>query len=96
MKPFYAIVIGAGIYGAYLAEEIYRRGNGNLRVLVLDAGSFLVSEQVQNLSRTGLNVPGPTTIIYGRQEYVYLIAKRFCVNWVGLAAARLANCWPTV
>src|SRR5215510_1706273 len=60
--PFDAIVIGAGMYGAYIAEKIYRKGNGNLRVLVLDGGSFLVSEHVQNLSRIGLNVPGPTTI----------------------------------
>ncbi len=56
--PFDAIVIGAGMYGAYVAEKIYRKGAGNLRVLVLDAGSFLVSEHVQNLSRIGLNVPG--------------------------------------
>src|SRR5438552_13348487 len=54
--PFDAIVIGAGMFGAYTAEKIYRAGNGNLRVLVLDAGSFLVSEHVQNLARIGLNV----------------------------------------
>ena len=39
--PFDAIVIGAGMYGAYIAEKIYRGGNGNLRVLVLDAGALL-------------------------------------------------------
>ena len=43
---FDAVVIGAGMFGAYCAEKIYR--NANLRVLVLDAGSFLVSEHVQN------------------------------------------------
>src|SRR2546421_5497234 len=59
--PFDAIVIGAGMYGAYVAEKIYRRGQGNLRVLVLEAGSFLVSEHVQNLSRIGLNAAGPAT-----------------------------------
>jgi len=46
---FDAVVIGAGMFGAYCAEKIYR--NANLRVLVLDAGSFLVSEHVQNLAR---------------------------------------------
>lgn len=68
--PFDAIVIGAGMYGAYIAEKIYRKGQGNLRVLVLDAGSFLVSEHVQNLSRIGLNVPGPTTIDPASHESV--------------------------
>jgi hypothetical protein len=41
------------MFGAYCAEKIYR--HANLRVLVLDAGSFLVSEHVQNLSKIGLN-----------------------------------------
>ena len=38
---FDAVVIGAGMFGAYCAEKIYR--HANVRVLVLDAGSFLVS-----------------------------------------------------
>ena len=46
---FDAVVIGAGMFGAYCAEKIYR--HANLRVLVLEAGSFLVSEHVQNLSK---------------------------------------------
>ena len=54
---FDAVVIGAGMFGDYCAEKIYR--NANLRVLVLDAGSFLVSEHIQNLARIGLNA-GPT------------------------------------
>src|SRR5437870_12749994 len=53
---FDAVVIGAGMFGAYCAEKIYR--GSNLRVLVLDAGSFLVSEHVQNLARVGLNAAG--------------------------------------
>ena len=55
---FDAVVIGAGMFGAYCAEKIYRLGP-NLRVLVLDAGSFLVSEHTQNLARIGLNAVGP-------------------------------------
>src|SRR5260370_39135466 len=51
--PVDAIVIGAGMYGSYVAEKIYRQGKGNLRVLLLEAGGFLVSEHVQNLSRIG-------------------------------------------
>lgn len=55
---FDAVVIGAGMFGAYCAEKIYRLGP-NLRVLVLDAGSLLVTEHVQNLARIGLNAAGP-------------------------------------
>src|SRR5947199_2176014 len=55
---FDVVVIGAGMFGAYCAEKIYRLGP-NLRVLVLDAGSLLVTEHVQNLSRIGLNAAGP-------------------------------------
>jgi hypothetical protein len=55
---FDAVVIGAGMFGAYCAEKIYRTGS-NLRVLVLDPGSLLVTEHVQNLARIGLNAAGP-------------------------------------
>jgi choline dehydrogenase-like flavoprotein len=54
---FDAVVIGAGMFGAYCAEKLYRAGN--IRVLVLDAGALLVTEHVQNLSRIGLNAAGP-------------------------------------
>lgn len=53
---FDAVIIGSGMYGAYCAEKIYRL-SATKRVLVLEAGSFLVSEHVQNLARIGLNVP---------------------------------------
>ena len=54
--PFDAVVIGAGMFGAYCAEKIYRKGAGwNVRVLVLEAGGFLVSEHIPNLTRIGLN-----------------------------------------
>src|SRR5262245_58710814 len=55
---FDAVVIGAGMFGAYCAEKIYRSGP-NLRVIVLDAGSLLVTEHTQNLARIGLNAAGP-------------------------------------
>lgn len=73
--PFDAVVIGAGMFGAYCAEKIYR--NANVRVLVLDAGSLLVTEHVQNLARIGLNAgatvkvefnnqdPGPREVVWG-------------------------------
>ena len=61
-SPFDAIVLGAGMFGAYCAQKIYRQGAAsNKRVLVLEAGAFLVSEHVQNLARIGLNVPSSVT-----------------------------------
>lgn len=56
--PFDAVVIGAGMYGAYCAQHLYHLGR---RVLVLEAGPFLVSEHIQNLARLGLGVPGPVS-----------------------------------
>ena len=84
--PFDVVVIGAGMYGAYTAEKIYRFSKGNLRVLVLEAGSFLVSEHVQNLSRIGLNVPGATTSDPGiARERVWGLPWRSNVGFPGLA-----------
>lgn len=58
--PFNAVVIGAGMFGGYCAEKIFRFGAANnLRVLLLEAGPFLVPTHVQNLPRAGLDVPNP-------------------------------------
>jgi choline dehydrogenase-like flavoprotein len=59
-RRFDAVVIGAGMFGGYCADKIYRFGAANnLKVLVLDAGSFLLPTHLQNLPDVGLNVPGP-------------------------------------
>jgi hypothetical protein len=50
LASFDAIVIGSGMYGAYAAQQLYRRG---AKVLVLEAGPFLISEHYQNLSVSG-------------------------------------------
>src|SRR5713101_6871776 len=86
-QPFDVVVIGAGMYGAYCAEKIYRLGaNAGLRVLVLDAGSFLVSEHVQNLARLGLGVPSPTTVDPGTaRQAVWGLPWRSSVAFPGLA-----------
>ena len=55
--PFSVVVVGAGMYGAYCATKIVRL-DPTARVLLLDAGRFLVSEHVQNLANIGFNVPG--------------------------------------
>ncbi len=85
---FDAIVIGAGMFGAYCAEKIYR--SGNLRVLVLEAGPFLVSEHVQNLSRIGLNAAGAVAVPNnnsdpGTRALVWGVPWRSPVPFPGLA-----------
>jgi choline dehydrogenase-like flavoprotein len=59
--PFDAVVIGAGMYGAYCAEKLYRRGSPHaLRILVLEAGAFLLPSHIQNLpQQLGGKVGGP-------------------------------------
>jgi hypothetical protein len=89
--PFDAIVVGAGMFGAYCAEKLYRLGAGQgMRILVLDAGSFLVSEHVQNLARIGLNVPGAAATPTagsdpGPRERVWGIPWRTTTPFPGLA-----------
>jgi choline dehydrogenase-like flavoprotein len=57
--PFDVIVIGAGMFGGYIADKLYRRAeNIGLRILVVEAGAFLLPTHVQNLPRLGLF--GPT------------------------------------
>lgn len=85
--PFSAVVIGAGMYGAYCATKIFRRHPGK-RILLLDAGRFLVSEHVQNLTRIGLNVPAaisPWSDPGVARELVWGIPWRGNVEFPGLA-----------
>jgi choline dehydrogenase-like flavoprotein len=60
-RQFNAIVIGAGMFGGYCAEKIYNTfgAAANLKVLVLDAGPFLIPTHLQNLPNIGLDVPDP-------------------------------------
>ncbi|QBQ54976.1 family 16 glycoside hydrolase [Nitrosococcus wardiae] len=60
LRPFDFIIIGGGTFGAVLAEHLwFRSTNRSERILVLDGGSFLLPEHVQNLSVLGLNAGGP-------------------------------------
>src|SRR5258708_4869402 len=76
--PFDVVVVGAGMFGGSTADKLYRRGeNVGLRVLVVDAGSFLLPSHVQNLPRLGLGGPteqviasnaadpGPQNLVWG-------------------------------
>jgi len=59
--PFDVVVIGAGMFGGYCAEKLYRLGgSAALRILVLDAGAFLLQSHIQNLpQQLGGKVGGP-------------------------------------
>lgn len=59
--PFDVIVIGAGMFGGYAAEKLYRGGAGAaLRTLLIDAGAFLLQSHIQNLpQQLGGSVGGP-------------------------------------
>lgn len=46
-NAFDVVVIGAGMFGGYLADKLFR--SSRLRVLVLDAGGYLLPSHVQDL-----------------------------------------------
>lgn len=55
MQPFDFIVIGGGTFGGALAEHLWFRSTGSSkRILVLEAGPFLIPEHQQNLPTLGL------------------------------------------
>ncbi len=54
--PFSVVVVGAGAYGGYLAAKLAEL-QPQRRILVLEAGPYLVGEHVQNLGPVGLGVP---------------------------------------
>lgn len=85
--PFSAVVIGGGMYGAYLAAKIFRRHQGK-RVLLLDAGRFLVGEHVQNMGSIGLNVAAaipPSADMGVARDLVWGLPWRGNVEFPGLA-----------
>jgi hypothetical protein len=53
--PFDVIIIGSGMFGGYCADHLFRKSS--LRVLVLEAGPFLVASHLQNLPDIGLYAP---------------------------------------
>jgi hypothetical protein len=85
--PWSAVVIGGGMYGAYLATKVFRRHPG-ARVLLLDAGRFLLAEHVQNLGSIGLNVAAaipPVADPGTAREVVWGLPWRGNVEFPGLA-----------
>src|SRR5207249_2674659 len=55
LRPFDFIVVGGGTFGAAVAEHLWFRSNGRSeRILVLEAGPYLLAEHVQNVPSLGL------------------------------------------
>jgi choline dehydrogenase-like flavoprotein len=92
-RRFDTVVIGAGMFGGYCAEKIYRFGAANgLKVLVLDAGPFLIPTHLQNLPDVGLDVPDqldpaddpgvPRDLVWGMawRGNVPFIGQAYCVG----------------
>jgi hypothetical protein len=49
-QRFDIVIVGAGMFGAYCAEKLFRRDTSNkLRILVLDAGALFLPTHVNNL-----------------------------------------------
>ncbi len=62
-RPFDIIIIGGGSFGPVLAQHLFQSDTTHShRILVLEAGSFLLTEHVQNLPMLGLHPPGPTEV----------------------------------
>ena len=54
LRPFDFIIIGGGTFGAAIAEHLwFRSTQRSERILVLEAGPFLLPEHVQNLPMLG-------------------------------------------
>src|SRR5262249_52016849 len=60
-RPFDVIVVGGGSFGPVFAQHLFAKyATHSHRILVLDAGSLVLTEHVQNYPPVGLGVPGPT------------------------------------
>jgi choline dehydrogenase-like flavoprotein len=62
-KPFDVVIIGAGMFGGYCAEKLFRRdATEKLRILVLEAGPFFLPTHVNNLPLGGMS----QDVVWGR------------------------------
>lgn len=79
--PFDAVVIGAGMFGAYCAERLYRHGARRaVRVLLIDAGAFVLPTHIQNLpQRLGGSIGGAAKSSKGDEGFNNVIWR---VPWL--------------
>ncbi len=62
-RQFDVVIVGGGTFGAALAQHIFSIDTSHShRILVLEAGPFLVPEHTQNLPMLGLDAASPTSI----------------------------------
>ena len=60
-RPFDFMIIGGGSFGGALAQHLlYSDKLRSHRILILEAGPFVLAEHTQNLPTLGLAAPGPT------------------------------------
>ncbi|HXT51835.1 MAG TPA: family 16 glycoside hydrolase, partial [Thermoanaerobaculia bacterium] len=71
-RPFDIVIVGGGSFGGTVAQHLlYNDKTHSHRILVLEAGPFLLPEHVQNLPMLGLGPPGPSVNDPGPQNEVW-------------------------
>lgn len=90
VRRFDAIVIGAGMFGGYVAEKIYRWGGANnLKVLVLDSWTVRGANPPPELARhrplsARPNVPGQRFRKSEKRSVGHRVARERSVCWPSL------------
>lgn len=100
--PFDIVIVGSGMYGGYLATRLLQESPAK-RVLVLEAGPFLIAEHVQNLPNIGFHIFDPVGYKPYISAYSHPVSDHFCciggksLGW-GKWSPRLVdtdlNQWP--
>ena len=93
-RPFDIIILGGGTFGAAVAQHLFNQDTSRShRILVLEAGPFVIAEHTQNLPMVGLDAGNATSIAALRaigqdkipQKEVWGLAWHASVLFPGLA-----------